>query len=263
MTFKTFGHPYAFAKPLFMYDVGPLFAAIIGCMIFGWRSMAFRITSCSSSFQVFSMSLMKPLFVFLEDFCFPNVEYRSSSLFFQVLLTLWSRTMQSCEFTGKLHWSSMPLPVNSGMSLRSPTTPAPGQIFMPNFWKATRVALLWAFQWIHRTAWFWTKVSTTRGKTMRGACILHFGSESLQGKQMGASSMTWKRRGKISAKMPFGMRSKFNQRSCKRLSMREADQPHTWIVVLQSHGGCYCFLNWLVLANKINVKSSQPWWIQQ
>ena len=38
---------------------------------------------------------MKPLFVFLEGFCFPNVEYRSSSLFFQVLLTLWSRTMQS------------------------------------------------------------------------------------------------------------------------------------------------------------------------
>ena len=73
-----------------------------------------------------------------------------------------------------------------------------------------------AFQWIHRTAWFWTKVSTTRGKTMRAPCIPHFGSESPQGKQMGASSMTWKRRGKISVKMPFGMRSTFNQRSCKR-----------------------------------------------
>ena len=33
-------------------------------------------------------------------------------------------------------------------------------------------------------------------KTMRATCIPHFGSESPQGKQMGASSMTWKDVGK-------------------------------------------------------------------
>ena len=129
-----------------MYFVCPPFAATIAAIIFGCKSIAFWIDSWLNLSHVDFISLIKPPIVFREGFRDWYVSYRPPGLFFQVLFTLWSRIMQSGEFTGNPPLSSSVLPVNSGISFLSPTRPAPGHTLIPNLAQASRTVFVWAFR---------------------------------------------------------------------------------------------------------------------
>ena len=100
-----------------MTEVDPPLTWIIARMIFGWKSIVFRIASWQSSSPVLSMSLMKPLLLSLESFRFQNLEYSLHLLFFQVLFTLWWGNPDIINV----------LPVDSVIIFRSPKKPAPDQ----------------------------------------------------------------------------------------------------------------------------------------
>ena len=66
----------------------PPLAATIASIIFGWRSIAFRIFSWLRFSKEDLMPLMNPPFVFLDGFRWLEVSYSSQRKFFQELFTL-------------------------------------------------------------------------------------------------------------------------------------------------------------------------------
>ena len=70
---------------------------------------------------------------FREGFRFWNMSFKPPAKFFQLLLTLWSKTIQSGdELTGNPPSLSASSPVNSEIRPRTPRTPALGHTSIPN-----------------------------------------------------------------------------------------------------------------------------------
>ena len=94
---------------------------------------------------------------FREGFRFWNMSFKSPAKFFQLLLTLSSRTMQSGEFTENPPSLAASSPVNSEIRPRSPTTPAPGHTSIPTLAHSSHCqTVLTPTSWSSLPNSFWT-----------------------------------------------------------------------------------------------------------